>query len=634
MRVAIITRDYPPAIGGIATHVEGLVKALRRLGVEADLYVGKHDVRTLLLPFDIPLKEYDVVHVQSLPYGAFVCGVPLVVTVHSPVLEEFGHYRKTLKLESVPAIALEKASLSRARAVLAVSGESRAELVSRYGVRHERVQVIGNGVDSERFSGRRDPDAAAARRVLVVSRLEPRKNVREAIEAVAELPEGTCNLEIAGDGSEREALVELAKNIGAGDSVHFLGRVDGASLPEVYARSAIFLTTSESEGFGLSLLEAMACVVRGTLVSTSNGAMPIENIRKGTLVLTHSGRYRPVLQTFVGIRGGVMYVIETSHGRLCITPTHKFLTRSGWMSAESLYFACKSEHAAERVHRRLLRWRESYDNKHSKANEDFEAPRDRAWNPADDRGRSELSASGSSLLDKRKARRPRRAGFTSTRIKIGNRGQTLGRSHLRDIIATADLQEERRDASSGGLQQEVVIRPEYAGGLDLVYRQGDPGANDKFGIQPGAASEGCREAEWIEIGSIEPIQYVGQIFDLSVAADNSYVANGLTVHNSGCACVASDLPTHRGLIEHGVNGMIYTGRAELVSCLRELLSSPHKAERLGDAAREVAMRHTWGKVAEKVAAAYEGVATGKRVGRTLSGAQPSALRNPARRASP
>ena len=57
MKVAILTRDYPPAIGGIATHVEGLVNALRRMGVEADIYVGSHDVRTLLLPFDIPLKE-------------------------------------------------------------------------------------------------------------------------------------------------------------------------------------------------------------------------------------------------------------------------------------------------------------------------------------------------------------------------------------------------------------------------------------------------------------------------------------------------------------------------------------------------------------------------------------------------
>jgi len=259
MKVAILTRDYPPAIGGIATHVEGLVKTLRRMGVEADLYVGSHDVRTLLLPFDIPLKEYDVVHVQSLPYGAFVFGVPLVVTVHSPVLEEFAHYRNALKLVSLPAIALEKVTLSRASAVLAVSGQSRSELLSMYGLEPGRVDVIGNGVDYQKFSGQVGAaNPSSTKRILVVSRLEPRKNVKEAIEAVAELPRGTCHLEIAGDGSEKAALVELAKKVGAEDVVHFLGRVSEASLPEVYGGSEIFLTTSNSEGFGLSLLEAMA----------------------------------------------------------------------------------------------------------------------------------------------------------------------------------------------------------------------------------------------------------------------------------------------------------------------------------------------------------------------------------------
>jgi glycosyltransferase involved in cell wall biosynthesis len=338
MKVAILTRDYPPVIGGIATHVEGLVKALRKAGVEADLYVGSNDVKTLLLPFDIPLKRYDLVHVQSLPYGAFVFGVPLVVTVHSPVMEEFSHYRSVLKVASIPAIALEKVSLSRASAVLAVSGQSRADLVGSYGLEPGRVEVIGNGVDYERFSGRGEvANLSAMKRVLVVSRLEPRKNVGEAIEAVAELPKGSCRLEIAGDGSERAALAELAKRVGAEGEVHFLGRVDAASLPEVYADSAIFLTTSNSEGFGLSLLEAMA---------------------------------------------------------------------------------------------------------------------------------------------------------------------------------------------------------------------------------------------------------------------------------SGCACVASDLPTHRALIEHGVSGMIYKGRAELVSCLQELLSSPEKAERLGEAARRVAIGHTWEKVAERVTEAYKGVLYG------------------------
>jgi len=220
--------------------------------------VGSNDVKTLLLPFDIPLKKYDVVHAQSLPYGAFVWGVPLVVTVHSPVLEEFAHYRNALKVASFPAIALEKFSLSRASAVLAVSGQSRTELLGMYGLEPERVEVIGNGVDYERFSGPREASPSSMKKILVVSRLEPRKNVKEAIEAAAELPKGAYHLEIAGDGSEMAGLKELTKSVGAEDDVSFLGRVSELALPELYRGSAIFLTTSNSEGFGLSLLEAMA----------------------------------------------------------------------------------------------------------------------------------------------------------------------------------------------------------------------------------------------------------------------------------------------------------------------------------------------------------------------------------------
>jgi glycosyltransferase involved in cell wall biosynthesis len=181
-------------------------------------------------------------------------------------LEEFEHYRNSLKVASFPAIALERATLSRARAVLAVSARSRLDLVGKYGIGPEEVEVIGNGVDFEKFSGRRESvNPAALKRVLVVSRLEPRKNVKEAIEAVAELPRGSCLLDIVGDGSERGALTALVKSAAAEDVVHFLGRVREESLPELYAGSAIFLTTSRSEGFGLSLLEAMAsscaCVV-------------------------------------------------------------------------------------------------------------------------------------------------------------------------------------------------------------------------------------------------------------------------------------------------------------------------------------------------------------------------------------
>src|SRR5438093_3613053 len=128
-RVAVLTRDYPPAIGGVATHVDGLVTALRRLGIGIDVFVGGTDYRTLLLPVTKPLGKYDIVHVQSGPYGALVTGAPMVVTVHSPLVVERDHYRGSQKLIFIPALFCEKASLRRARAVLAVSEITRSEII-------------------------------------------------------------------------------------------------------------------------------------------------------------------------------------------------------------------------------------------------------------------------------------------------------------------------------------------------------------------------------------------------------------------------------------------------------------------------------------------------------------------------
>jgi hypothetical protein len=162
------------------------------------------------------------------------------------------------------------------------------------------------------------------------------------------------------------------------------------------------------------------------------------------------------------------------------------------------------------------------------------------------------------------------------------------------------------------MQQDALIRSEHAGRLDLVYRQGYTGAYDKFGVQPGTPSKDSRQPRWVEIRSICPIQFGGEIYDLSVADDNSYIANGIAVHNSGCACVASDLPTHRALIEHGVSGLIYRSRQELVEYLRDLLASSVKVRELGTSAQRVARAHTWEKVAERVSGVYARVARGSK----------------------
>jgi len=285
VKVAIITRDYPPKIGGISTHTSALARSLAELGVQVEVLAGYSDLGTLVIPFRYDLGKYDLVHVQSSPYGAFVSKHPLVVTVHSPVKAERRYYNRSLRAKSYPAILFEKLTLRRADSIVVVSETTRNDLIERYGIRPERISVIPNGVEFERFSAvARDKGGIGPLRVAIVSRLEPRKNIAEAFEGLARLPRGGHTLEVIGDGSERAKLEELARELGL--EVRFSGAVSEEGLPSAYGRADVLLTASRSEGFGLTLLEASAA---GCAIVASDIAAHRELVSDGRNGLLFSG---------------------------------------------------------------------------------------------------------------------------------------------------------------------------------------------------------------------------------------------------------------------------------------------------------------------------------------------------------
>jgi glycosyltransferase involved in cell wall biosynthesis len=170
-------------------------------------------------------------------------------------------------------------TLPLADRVVAVADAVRDMLVGVDHVPPERIEVIGNGVDSARF---RPADGGAVRRALglppdavvvgTVGRLVPEKGQRSLVEAVAlgcrrGLP---LALVVAGDGPERAALAALADRLGIGPRVHLLGFQ--RELPRLYPAFDLFVLSSLEEASPLALLEAMACGVPA--VVTPVGGMP------------------------------------------------------------------------------------------------------------------------------------------------------------------------------------------------------------------------------------------------------------------------------------------------------------------------------------------------------------------------
>ncbi len=167
-----------------------------------------------------------------------------------------------------------------ARRVIAISHATKRDLVERYGIASEKVQVIHHGLNPN-FRPVEDPRLIAAVReryhlgehpyALYVGTIQPRKNLVRLIDAFAqatnELGPPHPLLVIAGKrGWLSRDIEQRAAALGIGDRVQFTGYVADADLPALLSGALAFVFPSLYEGFGMPVLEAMAC---GTPVLTS-----------------------------------------------------------------------------------------------------------------------------------------------------------------------------------------------------------------------------------------------------------------------------------------------------------------------------------------------------------------------------
>jgi glycosyltransferase involved in cell wall biosynthesis len=160
-------------------------------------------------------------------------------------------------------------SLERTDAVVAISNYLRRtiELKAPFAVR--RLHVIGNGVDTSRFSPLpREDDGERPFQFVLVARLEPRKGVDLALEALAQVP--GARLDVVGDGGERGKLMRRASALHLDSRVRFHGFLDDPRPRMGTADAAI--ASSADEGLGLGLLECMALGV--PVVGVPVGGIP------------------------------------------------------------------------------------------------------------------------------------------------------------------------------------------------------------------------------------------------------------------------------------------------------------------------------------------------------------------------
>lgn len=210
------------------------------------------------------------------PVNVISMGVrlPQVVTVHDLAFHHYPEQYPGMKQRYLRAMTRQ--SVRRATRVIAVSEATRQDIISVYDIEPARVVTVPNGVDdgmrplpSEDVQAFREEQGLPEHFFLFLGTLQPRKNIAALVRAYATASMGVdWPLVIAGaKGWQYEQIYAQVQDLGLEDRVHFAGHVPGEQLAHWYSAATILVYPSLYEGFGLPLLEAMAC---GTPVIGSN----------------------------------------------------------------------------------------------------------------------------------------------------------------------------------------------------------------------------------------------------------------------------------------------------------------------------------------------------------------------------
>lgn len=309
MRVLQLTQRFPPALGGVETHVMNLASRLTTAGLSVDIFAT--DLRTDIPfarfpsppPSPLPVRRFRAVRLAQLPHAlgnASLGMVPAVVrgkwdVVHAHGYGYFpsflgasaralgrtalvltphsdpGRRTRTKRLFDRVAPTL---TLRRADRVIALTPRE-ARYLQGLGVEEDRIAVIPNGVDTVAFSAHRDAEAKPRASILFVGRCYPSQKGLEVLVRSLPLLEARPrpHVRIVGeDWGGRSVVRAMASRLGVQDCVTLAGPVSSRELVSEYARADVFVLPSLFESFPIVLLEAMAAGL--PVVATRVGGVP------------------------------------------------------------------------------------------------------------------------------------------------------------------------------------------------------------------------------------------------------------------------------------------------------------------------------------------------------------------------
>ena len=307
MKALLLTKEFPPNVyGGAGVHIEYLSRELAELiNVEVKCY-GEQDSATSSLTVkgfpgsnemfensDPKLKaifntlstclhmnadktDADVVHCHTW-YAQFagivaklVYGIPLVITTHS--LEPLRPWKREQLGRGYDASSwVEKTAIEMADAVIAVSEETKVDVLKHFDVDEKKVSVIYNGIDLKEYTPTDDKSTLIEYGVdpnkpyvLFVGRITRQKGIIHLVNAIKYIDPDTQVVLCAGAPDTPEIAREMEESVAKvqeeRDNVIWIDKMlDKSQIIQLYTHATVFCCPSIYEPFGIINIEAMAC---------------------------------------------------------------------------------------------------------------------------------------------------------------------------------------------------------------------------------------------------------------------------------------------------------------------------------------------------------------------------------------